>query len=183
MLDTFLNDDAYQNPDSLTAVFFVMEYLPISLEKLLQQKEQIDEEQAVILAYNMLLSVKQLHKVNCIHRDLKPANILLNESCFTKLADFGLSRMYNKNEKKQRPLTPLGYSRYYRPPEIILQNVNYDVKADIWSVGCILYELFCHSSFNLKPDDKPQVLFKGDSCYPISPCLNEKEDLHLSDAD
>ena len=74
-------------------------------------------------------------------------------------------------------------SRWYRPPEIILVEKNYDSAIDIWGLGCILAEmLFCVSankaasrgealkvSYGRKIEDA-RFLFQGNSCFPLSPC-------------
>ena len=57
-------------------------------------------------------------------------------------------------------------SRWYRSPEICLIEDQYDQASDMWSFGCILYELIGASRPDLKLD---RILFKGDSCYPLSP--------------
>jgi len=65
---------------------------------------------------------------------LKPANILVNSQCQVKLCDFGLARTLNlesdedaaKAKYKKRPLSPVAFTRWYRPPEVILQNREYD---------------------------------------------------------
>ena len=61
-------------------------------------------------------------------------------------------KLRETNEKrgnKTRDLSSYICSRWYRPPEIILLDQNYDKSVDIWSVGCILYEmLYCSSGYS-----------------------------------
>ena len=80
-----------------------------------------------------------LQDKNYIHRDLKPANVLLSEfsdRAILKLADFGFAKELTVTSLTQtRCGTPL-----YMAPEI-LECKDYDGKADIWSVGCIFYEM------------------------------------------
>jgi len=59
-------------------------------------------------------------------------------------------------------------ARWYRPPEIILTCKNYDTKIDIWSIGCIFCEL-AYMWDNPKNDQDERYIFKGTSCYPLSP--------------
>lgn len=80
--------------------------------------------------------IEYLHEYNIIHRDLKPANILLNEGGSILLADFGISKIFENNIKT---FTLIG-TPYYISPEMY-KDINYDKKIDIWSLGCILYEL------------------------------------------
>lgn len=65
------------------------------------------------------------------------------------------------------------FTRYYRPPEIILGLKDYDEKADIWSIGCLLYEVLQKTKEN---QEKINHLFVGDSCYPHSPLESSDDD-------
>lgn len=58
-----------------------------------------------------------------------------------KLADFGLARLYNA-EDRQRPYTNKVITLWYRPPELLLGEERYGPSIDVWSCGCILGELF-----------------------------------------
>lgn len=71
-----------------------------------------------------------------IHRDLKPGNILINENCDLKICDFGLARL------QEPQMTGYVSTRYYRAPEIMLSWQRYGHKVDLWSVGCIVAEMF-----------------------------------------
>ena len=84
--------------------------------------------------------------LNIIHRDIKPSNILLDDNFNIKLADFGSSSFiknndYIINDDKDEKLarTYIG-TPYYMSPEICL-NSEYSNKTDIWSLGCMLYEM------------------------------------------
>jgi len=72
-----------------------------------------------------------------LHRDLKPANIFLDGNNEIKLGDFGLSKIMG--ESQQFASTNVG-TPYYMSPEQINEK-SYDEKSDIWSVGCLLYEI------------------------------------------
>jgi len=89
-----------------------------------------------------------IHKKNIIHRDLKPENILMtkteNDEIVVKLADFGFSRYFQNNESNT-----VGYddlvaticgSPLYMAPELLV-DMRYNIKADLWSFGIIMYEL------------------------------------------
>ena len=91
-----------------------------------------------------VLALKECHrriengaKKPVLHRDLKPANILLDSDRNVKIADFGLAK--ELSSKSQLAQTNLG-TPYYMAPEIINEK-DYDEKADIWSLGCLIYEL------------------------------------------
>ena len=68
-------------------------------------------------------------------------------------------------------------NRWFRSPEIILIEKEYDQGVDIWSIGCILYELVSFSMLSQQPELAPKkvsALFPGDYCYPLTP-KNEKK--------
>ncbi len=71
-----------------------------------------------------------------LHRDLKPENIFLDEDNTVKLGDFGLSKLMQSNDFAH---TYVG-TPYYMSPEIA-GGESYTLYSDIWSLGCIMYEL------------------------------------------
>jgi len=78
-----------------------------------------------------------------MHRDLKPANLLLNKRGILKIIDFGWARLpdisYMRAEK--RHITPNSVTPLYRAPEIFFEQTIYNEKVDMWSAGCIFYEI------------------------------------------
>eukprot|EP00356_Strombidium_inclinatum_P009850 CAMPEP_0170483248 /NCGR_PEP_ID=MMETSP0208-20121228/2951_1 /TAXON_ID=197538 /ORGANISM="Strombidium inclinatum, Strain S3" /LENGTH=136 /DNA_ID=CAMNT_0010756207 /DNA_START=522 /DNA_END=932 /DNA_ORIENTATION=- len=124
-----------------------------------------------------------------MHRDIKPANLLVGPDLSIKLCDFGFSRCTpqkasavgkaksSKNGFAERRLTKHVCTRYYRPPEVILLEKDYNTQVDVWGVGCILTELLvCSREYkSMIEDESTRILFKGDSCYPMSPIV-AKED-------
>lgn len=73
-----------------------------------------------------------------MHRDLKPENILIDSQNILKLADFGLSKTISYDDKS---LTQPVVSLQYRAPELLLGCEQYSFSIDMWSVGCIFFEL------------------------------------------
>lgn len=66
-------------------------------------------------------------------------------------------------------------SRWYRAPEICLIENQYDQAQDIWSLGCVLYELIQYTlkdnqNFDYSVFTKVRYPFRGDSCFPLTPC-------------
>lgn len=87
--------------------------------------------QAQVFTYNFLCAMNFIHKCNFVHRDIKPSNILITEHLEVKIADFGLSRSLNivepgKRSDLQRPMSSACFTRYYRPPEVILAKSDYN---------------------------------------------------------
>ena len=79
---------------------------------------------------------KSLISINILHRDMKPGNIFLKNGKI-KIGDFGFCKQLDTREGLAQ--TQLG-SPLYMAPEVLFGN-NYDLKADIWSIGVIYYEL------------------------------------------
>lgn len=112
---------------------------------------------------NILLGIEYMHSQHIIHRDLKPSNILifgeekdaLGVGNIAKICDFGLAKPYTY----QGFQTPKTVTSWYRAPEIALGYPHYDYKVDIWSVGCILYEMIAKRAFIPDvPDDNDDIL-------------------------
>jgi len=82
-----------------------------------------------------------------------------------------LKRDQKSRAEKPRSQSNHVVSRYYRSPEVIILEKNYDQKVDMWSLGCMFAELLwcCETKAQLKPISKTRILFPGDSCYPLSP--------------
>lgn len=95
------------------------------------------------IIYQILKAIKYMHSGGLIHRDLKPSNILLDSECLAKVADFGLARSVASADKNEDTiLTEYVATRWYRAPEILLGSSKYTRAVDMWSVGCILGEMF-----------------------------------------
>ena len=73
----------------------------------------------------------------------------------------------------ERQLTQHVVTRWYRAPELILLQEYYNAEIDMWSVGCIFAELLQ----TLQSDRRPQPLFPGKSCFPLSARRAEKEQI------
>jgi len=89
----------------------------------------------------ILKGVNFLHKLNILHRDLKPSNILVTDGMngkFVKLADFGLAISHEFDD--QTHTQGLGTIKYVAPE--VFNGRNYDMKADIYSLGVITQQLF-----------------------------------------
>ena len=87
--------------------------------------------------------MKFIHSAALLHRDIKPSNILVDSSCLIKLCDFGLCRSISSGELPENiELTDYVATRWYRSPEILMGSRKYNEGIDLWSVGCIIGEMF-----------------------------------------
>jgi mitogen-activated protein kinase 1/3 len=78
-----------------------------------------------------------------------------------------------QRQKQIRCLSNHITSRWYRPPEIILVEKNYNAAVDIWSLGCVAAEmLYCTDAYKSDPKHnlEQRFLFPVNSCFPLSPC-------------
>jgi len=98
------------------------------------------QDTIVRYTHQIILGVDYLHSNNIIHRDLKPSNILITDRYNLKICDFNTSKILKIPEFKEKNLhTQIG-TPFYMSPECV-DNRKYNFKTDIWSIGCILYEL------------------------------------------
>ncbi len=100
--------------------------------------------------------IRHMHEFRVMHRDIKPANIFLTSGGNVKLGDLGLGRAFSSQtyEALSKVGTPL-----YMSPEV-LDGRGYEWKSDVWSLGCLLYELAALRSPFKGEGDNLYTLFK-----------------------
>jgi len=119
--------------------FMVMELLAgRTLEHVLKQSGPMSWERGVPLFCQILESIEPAHRAGILHRDIKPANIMLTERGTVKVMDFGIARVLGA-ARVTRVGSVIGTLEYI-PPERILGS-EADVRADIYSLGVVLYEM------------------------------------------
>ncbi|XP_066239827.1 serine/threonine-protein kinase Nek3 isoform X2 [Saccopteryx leptura] len=121
-------------------LYIVMEYCDGGdlMQKIQHRKGKLFPENMILNWFTqMCLGVNHIHKKHVLHRDIKSKNIFLTQNGKVKLGDFGSARLLS---------SPMAFActyvgtPYYVPPEI-WESMPYNNKSDIWSLGCILYEL------------------------------------------
>ncbi|VDM22382.1 unnamed protein product [Hydatigera taeniaeformis] len=127
--------------EDMKEVYIVEKYMETDLYKFLKV-QQLSREHTCYFLYQMLRGLKYIHSANVLHRDLKPSNILLNRMCDLRICDFGLARIADPQCDQAGLLTEYVATRWYRAPEIMLTSKVYTKAIDLWSVGCILAEMY-----------------------------------------
>ncbi|UJR08883.1 hypothetical protein I4U23_013138 [Adineta vaga] len=129
--DVFL--DSNQKKD----VYIVFDFMDTDLKRVLESNQALTNNHIKYFTHQILNGLAFIHQAGIIHRDLKPSNILVSQSCTIKIADFGMARQYRDHDQTQYVVT-----RWYRAPEVILGYTEYSQAIDLWSLGCILAEMF-----------------------------------------
>ncbi|XP_009072527.1 PREDICTED: serine/threonine-protein kinase Nek2 [Acanthisitta chloris] len=131
---------------SNTTLYIVMEYcdggdLASLIARCSKERRFLEESFVLRVMTQLTLALKECHRRSdggvTVHRDLKPANVFLDGKQNVKLGDFGLARILHHDTSFAKTFvgTP-----YYMSPEQ-MNYLSYNEKSDIWSLGCLLYEL------------------------------------------
>jgi len=123
-------------------VYIVSELMDTDLHYIIHSKQPLTDEHFKYFLYQILRGVHAIHSAHVLHRDLKPGNLLVNKNCDLKICDFGLARAIDPSEdKKDLGLTEYVVTRWYRAPELLVENQTYTTAIDVWAVGCIFAEM------------------------------------------
>eukprot|EP00475_Leptophrys_vorax_P013940 TRINITY_DN2029_c0_g1_i1.p1 TRINITY_DN2029_c0_g1~~TRINITY_DN2029_c0_g1_i1.p1 ORF type:complete len:427 (-),score=101.41 TRINITY_DN2029_c0_g1_i1:788-2068(-) len=139
--------------DNYKDICLVMDFMQSDLKKVIYSDNELSEDHIAFIMYQVLCGLLHMHNSRVVHRDLKPGNILVNSNCKVKICDFGMARGIQSSENSEEDeLTEYVVTRWYRAPELTWGEPIYDTAIDMWSVGCILAELF-----------NRKTLFKGEN--------------------
>lgn len=131
---------------------FIMEYSEYDLDKFMAKCNNFYQLKTIMC--QLLLGMEFIHSKGIVHRDIKPPNILVSMEGnipYAKFCDFGLSCVPNR----YRPSTPGAVTSWYRAPEIACEYADYSFPSDIWSLGCVFYEMITKKPLiESKDDDK-----------------------------
>ncbi|KAK1900369.1 Serine/threonine-protein kinase ULK2 [Dissostichus eleginoides] len=176
----------YDVQETPNAVFLVMEYCNGGdLADYLQAKGTLREDTLRVFLQQIAAAMRILSSKGIIHRDLKPQNILLSyagrkrsniSGIRIKIADFGFARYLQNN---MMAATLCG-SPMYMAPEVIMSQ-NYDAKADLWSIGTVIYQcLVGKPPFQANsPQDLRMFYEKNKNPQPIIPRETSQQLGHL----
>ncbi|KAF4806703.1 putative serine/threonine-protein kinase HSL1 [Colletotrichum siamense] len=125
--------------ENRSEIYLVLEYVEQGdLFDYINTHGRFSEEGAMFVFRQMMSALQYCHSFNICHRDLKPENILLTADNKVKIADFGMAALHQSAD--HRLVTACG-SPHYAAPELLKHKHYRGDKADIWSLGIILYAL------------------------------------------
>jgi serine/threonine protein kinase/tetratricopeptide (TPR) repeat protein len=157
--------------------FLVMEYVPGNTLAERLATGALPEKEVVALGMQIAAAMEEAHSRGIVHRDLKPRNIAITERGQAKVLDFGLAKLLPQvNELMSDTLTDTqegAGTLPYMPPEQ-LQGESVDARADIYTIGAVLYEMATeHRAF---PQELPSRVIDAILHHPPVPprALNSK---------
>ncbi|NXU49437.1 MOK kinase, partial [Turnix velox] len=115
----------------------ICELMDMNIYELIKgMRKPLPEKKIKNYMYQLCKSLDYIHRNGIFHRDVKPENIFIKQNTL-KLGDFGsCASIYSK-----QPHTEYISTRWYRAPECLLTNGYYSYKIDMWSAGCVFYEI------------------------------------------
>lgn len=146
--DSFLCEDS-------TVLCLVMDFaaggdLKQQIRAHAKQGTRFAERDVWAIAIQVLRGLKTMHESSVLHRDVKSANLFVYDDGVVKIGDLNVSKVVGAGLSHTQAGTP-----YYASPEV-WRDQPYDEKSDIWSLGCVLYELMAL-----------QTPFRGDSMLEL----------------
>ena len=142
---------SFREDDNL---YIIMEYfdngdLDDYINVLGKGNNQNKKEEIWNIFYQCISGLNYLHSTGVVHRDIKPCNIFMTKNKIIKIGDFGVSAFFkNIDIEKIKKLTNTYVGTYeYMAPEIIKREKKYNEKVDIFSMGCVFYEICCLKTY------------------------------------
>lgn len=147
--------------------YLVMEFIDgMDIHHYLQHHGgQLSQEYSLSITAHVLDGLGYAHSRGIIHRDIKPANILLNQEGRVKITDFGLMKRFSEGEDStSHDLETTGFTvgtPYFLAPESVNSKNKLDHRADLYSVGVMLYQMLTgnlpQGSFKLPSELRPEL--------------------------
>ncbi|KIR96464.1 CMGC/CDK protein kinase [Cryptococcus deuterogattii 2001/935-1] len=167
------HDNHSENTFIKNEVFMVFPYMDHDLCGLLSNNDfKVNHSGAKCIMKQLLDGMAYIHSNNIVHRDIKTANILVDKHGQIMIADFGLARPWTDNKKMPPHLateyTNMVVTRWYRAPELLLGWCNYGPAVDIWSIGCVLGEMYLRKPILPGGGDREQLSMIFAKCGPLN---------------
>lgn len=121
-----------------TKLWIIMDYCAGGSIRTLLKAGVFEERYISLVMREVLLALLAVHKLGVIHRDIKAANILITNEGNVQLCDFGVAAQLTSNSLKR---TTIAGTPFWMAPEVIREGAQYNMKADIWSLGITIYEI------------------------------------------
>ena len=160
--------------------FIATEYIEGETLRQRQIREPLDLREILDAAAQIAAALNAAHSAGIIHRDIKPENIMLREDGFTKVLDFGLAKLTEKQSPTEdleaptrqldvtNPGTIMGTASYMSPEQIRGRN-DIDGRTDIWSLGVVIFEILTG-----------RVPFPGETVSDVIASILKSDAPHLS---
>ncbi|KAF4651148.1 hypothetical protein FOZ61_010744 [Perkinsus olseni] len=127
-------------------IYVVTDVMDTDLGYIIRSGQPVTLAHIKFFLYQILRAVKYIHSAGIIHRDIKPKNILVSKTCDLKICDFGLARLAEEGSRALPgtvgAMTEYVCTRWYRAPEVLCCWSKYSYPIDMWSIGCVLAEMF-----------------------------------------
>jgi len=150
--------------------YITMEYIEGStLEKYCRKDSLLPLSKGVEIILSVCNALDYAHKQRVIHRDIKPSNIMIDRMGITKITDFGIAQMTENTSKIGNYGTP----NYMSPEQLKDEIVGF--QSDIFSLGCVLYELFTGEQA-FSGNNSFSIIYKVSNVEPVS-MLDMRPDL------
>lgn len=123
--------------------YFIMEFVDGANLRMLEQGNRLAPREALQIIPQICDALQYAHDEGVVHRDIKPENVLVDRKGRVKIADFGLAKMLDLDPESTR-LTAEGQvmgTPHYMAPEQVERPLSVDHRADIYSLGVVLYEM------------------------------------------
>ncbi|MCZ6706021.1 MAG: serine/threonine-protein kinase, partial [Bacteroidetes bacterium] len=119
-------------------MFIAMAFYDGQTLKYILDERRVEPNEAVLIAHQIAAGLSRAHEAGIVHRDVKPANIMLTNRGEVKILDFGVAKLSESADLTKVGST-IGTAAYMSPEQARGEKV--DTRADIWSIGVLLYEM------------------------------------------
>jgi serine/threonine-protein kinase len=153
----------------------VMEYVKgKTLAEILQVHKRLPSGECIRILMQLMEGLEEAHSNEILHRDIKPGNIMINQSGYVKLMDFGVAR-FESSARITRMNRVIGTLEYMAPE--LLTGGKPNIQADLYSVGVVAFEMYTGKlPFEADQDGElTQAILKGNYSYPR---FSVSEDFH-----
>mmetsp|Transcript_56531 Transcript_56531/g.123917 ORF Transcript_56531/g.123917 Transcript_56531/m.123917 type:complete len:417 (+) Transcript_56531:62-1312(+) len=134
LMDLFMAHDT-------AGLYVVSGVMDADLAAILRSPQVLTDEHCRFFTYQILRGLKYVHTAGVVHRDLRPSNLIVDGNCDLRICSFGTARVMCAPEPRDQP-TDLVATPWYRAPEILNGWRTYTEAVDLWSLGCIIAELY-----------------------------------------